>query len=123
MKRLTYILSLIILLSGCPTQYRNQGYWGKDGYAVTKIQDDIFKITVRYTGYSSSRMANFALLRCAETALANGYKYFVFLDERSLVIQCFREKPENVTAPVYDGEQVSKDLKNEHGLDRESKGK
>jgi len=70
------------MLSGCATGYQRQGWTG--GYSEMKVQDDIFKVGFRGNGYcGSGRAEDFALLRCAEVALENGYKYFIILDEKS----------------------------------------
>ena len=122
MKRLTYLLVLIILTGGCLNGHQQKGFWGDDRYSVTKIQDNIFKVTVREDDSTrTGRSSDFALLKCAEVTLENGYKYFVFLDERSLVIQCYREKPEENIKTVYDAEQISRNMTPQDDTNQESK--
>lgn len=73
---------LALFVSGCATGYQKQGFTG--GYTDMKVQDDIFKVGFRGNAYcGSGRAEDFALLRCAEIALENGYKYFVIIDEKS----------------------------------------
>lgn len=82
MKKLTCLLVLVILVSGCATGYGSQGFGG--GYTDVKIQDDIFKISFRGNAYlGSSKCQDYAMLRAAEVALENGYKYFIVLDDKS----------------------------------------
>lgn len=89
---------MVMLVSGCATGYQRQGLTG--GYTDTKIQDDIFKVNFRGNSYCGlDRAENFALLRCAEVVLENGYKYFVIVDEKSLTRTGSYTTP--VTAQTY----------------------
>lgn len=76
------LLGLLFLIGGCATGYHKVGFTG--GYSETKIQDDIFKVEFRGNAKCSlERAEDFTLLRSAEVALENGYKYFVIIDERT----------------------------------------
>ncbi len=80
MIKFVYLLVIIILCSGCATAYKKDGIFG--GYTDTRIQDDIFRVSFKGNGYTSStRATDFALLRGAELVLANGYQYFVIIKE------------------------------------------
>lgn len=71
-----------MLIAGCATGYHPSGFTG--GYSDMKLQDDIFKVSFRGNGYTGrGKTSDLALLRCAELALENGYKYFVILGENS----------------------------------------
>jgi len=112
MKKLIYLLVMVILISGCATGYQREGLTG--GYADMKIQDDIFKVGFRGNGYcGSERAANFALLRCAEVALENGYNYFVIIDEKSLSQTSSYTTP--VTAQTYGNANVYGNSNYAHG--------
>lgn len=77
-----FLAVLVLFLGGCATGYQQQGLTG--GYTDMKIQDDIFKVGFSGNSYcGSARAEDFTLLRSAEVALENGYKYFVILDEKS----------------------------------------
>jgi len=84
MRKIISLIALILILSGCATGYKKQGLTG--GYTDMKLQDDIYKVGFKGNGYCGvERAENLALLRCAEVALNNGYKYFIILDEKSLI--------------------------------------
>jgi len=86
-------LFLCLFLVGCATGYHGKGFTG--GYTDMKIQDNIFKVTFKGNGYSSmERAGDFALLRSAEVAINNGYKYFIVLETNSYV------KTASFTTPV-----------------------
>lgn len=123
------------VVAGCatgpfgPTGYQASGWLG--GYSDMKVQDDIFKVTFSGNGYTNAvRARDFALLRCAEVTLGNGYKYFIIIDEKAsskwggdgwdpsnqTTIKCFKEKPENTDVLVYDAEQVKTNTKNSYGI-------
>lgn len=80
MHRFFYLIIIFVFCSGCATEYQRQGLTG--GYTDTRIQDDIFRVGFKGNGYTSTeRAADLALLRCAELALENGYKYFVIMGQ------------------------------------------
>lgn len=84
MNKAAALLVLVVLISGCATGYHSQGFTG--GYTDIKLQDDIYKVSFKGNGYCGSERAyNMALLRCAEVALNNGYKYFIIIDGKSLI--------------------------------------
>jgi len=78
MKKLLVVL-LCLGLVGCATGYQKQsGWFSKGGYKETKIQDDVYKVDFSGNAYTSkSRTQDLCLLRCAELALENDYKYFM----------------------------------------------
>ncbi len=160
MKKAIVLLALAVLISGCATGYQKQGLMG--GYTNMKLQDDIYKVGFRGNAYTRSEKAeDFTLLRCAEVALENGYKYFVTLETKSEVrttnawsdtsgsvsgtasnsggfsgtysgttyyyayhkpgtsatIKCFKEKPANIQAQIYDAEQVKTNIKKQYGIE------
>lgn len=91
--RKVLILFLCLWLGGCTTGYHKRSWTG--GYSDIQIQDDIFKITFDgNTNTGSDRAENFALLRSAEVALENGYKYFIIIESRT------KTQPEAYTIPA-----------------------
>ncbi|MBI2094932.1 MAG: hypothetical protein HYT89_02055 [Candidatus Omnitrophica bacterium] len=83
--RLFTLLMAVLCCSGCATgsyYYKYQGAAG--GFSEVKIQDDLFKVAYSENQFVSPETAeDFALLRSADVAIQNGYKYFVILEQKS----------------------------------------
>lgn len=80
--RVTIVVLLITVFSGCATAYQPKGFTG--GYSVIKLGEKSFQIT--FDGnFSTSleRASDFSLLRSAEMALANGFRYFIIVDSEN----------------------------------------
>ena len=76
------LLILIFLTYSCATDYQPKSFTG--GYSSTKLGESIFKIHFNGNGYSNSeRIEDFALLRSAEIALENDFKYFIIIDKNN----------------------------------------
>ncbi len=102
MKQLSIIVLVLIFLQGCETSYQSSGFAG--GYSETQLDTNVFKVTFRGNGYTGrERASDFSLLRCAELALQNGYKYFVVIDANSYTSNSTYTTPStsNTTANVY----------------------
>lgn len=69
-------LSLVACASG-PSAYGPAAIGNGLGFEATKIENDRFR--VNYTGRSSAEAQDYALLRAAEIALAEGYSHFRIL--------------------------------------------
>lgn len=68
-----------LALAGCATSYKRTGFTG--GFSETRLQENAFIVSFRGNGYTSrDRSMDFALLRCAELTLENGFKFFVITD-------------------------------------------
>jgi len=79
MKNTTKVLMLFLILFGCATPYQKVGLSG--GYSDTRLQENVFTINFRGNGYTSrERSSDFALLRCAELTIKNGFKFFAVAD-------------------------------------------
>lgn len=78
--RALFILSLAAdMLSDCATTYQLKGFTG--GYSETQLGENIFQVSFRGNGYTSrGRASEFSLLRSAEVALENGFRYFVIVE-------------------------------------------
>lgn len=94
------VLLLAVTLGGCAlasaTGYRPVGPGG--GYTELQLAPDMFRIAFQGNAYTSQeRVADMALLRAADLALAHGAHYFVVLNQlresRSL------QNPTYVTVP------------------------
>lgn len=80
--RIVATLAVVVLLSSCATTYQPQGFSG--GFTETQLDTNVFRVSFRGNGYTSSdRAADFALMRSAELALKNGFTHFVIIDGRS----------------------------------------
>jgi len=103
-----YLLFLLIAAYGCAAEQEKKGYWGEEGYSVTKIQDDVLKVTIREDAQSdTTSVGDATLTRCADAARRYGFEYFVFLDKRSLVIQCYKERPAETSCVGYEATPLS----------------
>lgn len=79
MKSLLTVLASALLLCGCATPYQSTGLTG--GFSETQLQPNVFSVHFRGNGYTSrQRSCDFAMLRCAELALKNGFTHFVIAD-------------------------------------------
>ncbi|MFH1877131.1 MAG: hypothetical protein ABH865_09600 [Candidatus Omnitrophota bacterium] len=93
MEKITYLLLVVLLISGCATPYQKRGTFG--GYRDIKLQEDAFKITFEGNGFiGTERAKDYTLLRCAEVALENNYKYFIIVDGNVSLLS------ESFTTPV-----------------------
>jgi hypothetical protein len=92
MKKLL-LLVLCLGIMGCETAYRIQSF--KGGYADYQLQDDIYKVEFKANAFTDADKAqDYALLRCSEVTLNNGYRYFIIVDEQSY------QKNSSITTPV-----------------------
>jgi hypothetical protein len=78
--RLISIGTLVLVLGGCATSYQPEGFSG--GFSETQLDKNVFRVTFRGNGYTrSERAEDLALLRSADLALSNGFKYFVIVTQ------------------------------------------
>jgi hypothetical protein len=107
MKRMICLGVFLVLLIGCAAQEEKKGYWGEEAYSVTKVQDGVYKITIRESAETgSAEVGDAALIRCADAAMAHGFSYFEFIDRKFLVIQCYKEMPADASATIYDAQEL-----------------
>ncbi len=75
------IVIALIVLAGCATGYKSDGIF-TGGFTETRLQEDMFKINFKGNRYTNrERASDFAMLRCAELTIINGYKYFLIINE------------------------------------------
>jgi hypothetical protein len=73
------IIVLFGLLAGCATPYQRKAF--KGGYSEMRLGENIFQVSFRGNAYTHRDTASdFALLRSAEVALENGFRYFVIVE-------------------------------------------
>lgn len=79
MRAFTILALLVVVLSGCATTYQHKSFTG--GYSETQLGENIFQVSFRGNGYTSrERASDFSLLRSAEVAMENGFRYFVIVE-------------------------------------------
>lgn len=72
-------------MQGCATSYQSAGLTG--GFSETQLDENIFRVAFYGNGYTGEeRVTDFTLLRSAELALKNGYKYFAIIDSNNLTV-------------------------------------
>ncbi len=82
MKKILSVLAFGIFIGGCATPYQKSGLGG--GFIETQLSQNVWKINFNGNQFTKMRRAtDFCLLRGAELALENGYKYFTVLNENS----------------------------------------
>jgi hypothetical protein len=83
MKKSLLVLFLIAAASGfpgCATPYQPIGATG--GFEETQLAPDVFRISFRGNGFTSSdRTQDFVLLRAADLTLVHGFHYFAIVNE------------------------------------------
>ncbi len=79
MRRLIIGLT-VLMLAGCATPYQQGGFRG--GVVATPIAGDMYRVSARGNGFTDpARIEDFVLLRAAETALDQGFDYFIVLSQ------------------------------------------
>ena len=84
MRKSLVLLNLfaLTLLFGCATGYQSTGFSG--GYEETQLSENMYEVSFRGNGYTrKKKAADFALLRCAELTLQNGYTHFAIIDKNA----------------------------------------
>jgi len=86
MKKLILGFSIATIIgfgfTGCATKYQSQGFTG--GYEETQLSKNVFTVSFKGNGYTSStRAKDFTLLRSAEVTLENGFKFFSIISADS----------------------------------------
>jgi hypothetical protein len=83
MKRSIFsMIPLTALLFGCATAYKPHGMSG--GFTETQLDTNVWRVSFRGNEYTKGERAeDFALLRSAELALANGFTHFAFSSSRT----------------------------------------
>jgi len=100
--RTPFLLLFLVFLAGCATSYQPKSFSG--GYSETRLREDIFKVSFKGNGYTSrERAADFALLRSAELALENGFRYFIIVSsEKDSSVSSYTDpSTSHTTATAY----------------------
>ncbi len=76
--KLVFVLSLVIILSGCATPYQSKRFSG--GYTDSRIDANTVRVSFYGNGHTTREtVENDMLYRCAEVTLQDGYDYFVIV--------------------------------------------
>lgn len=71
-----------LVLAACGTPYGSYGLLG--GYTETQLADNVWQVTFEANGYTrQSTTVRYAMLRCAELTLEQGYNYFVIVNKEA----------------------------------------
>ena len=71
-----------IVLAACSTPYGSCGLLG--GYTETQLADNVWQVTFEANGYTrQATTVRYAMLRCAELTLEQGYRYFVIVNKEA----------------------------------------
>jgi hypothetical protein len=80
------------MLIGCSTPYQGQGLRG--GYSDTRIDSNTVLVSFKGNGYTGhEKVETYLLRRCAEVTLADGYDYFVIVDQNDEAVHGSIETP------------------------------
>jgi len=107
MRLLSAFFLVAAVLSGCATGYQKQSVTG--GYSETQLGENIFQVSFRGNGYTRrERASDFSLLRSAEVALENGFRYFVIVEsEKSTNVSTHTTPTTSNTTGTYGGGQFA----------------
>lgn len=80
MKSFLIALISIFILSGCSTKYQQKSFTG--GFSETQLSENSFIVHFKGNAFTSKEKAtDFTLLRSAELAINNGFKYFTVIND------------------------------------------
>lgn len=92
-------LALLILASGCATQYQSSGFTG--GFNETELAPGYFRISFRGNGVTSrERVSDFALLRASELMLSNKCTNFQVLNPKDSVSTSYYSTPQTSSTNI-----------------------
>lgn len=115
------ILTALVSVIGCSSPYQANGVRG--GYTEKKLNDNKFKISFYGNIYTRRYKANdFALLRSAEIADQNNFKFFKIDSDSKIYgfssttyeITGYNEKPSGEM--VYESKKVIEEMRKKHRL-------
>jgi transcriptional regulator of nitric oxide reductase len=82
----------LLVLAACGTPYQDMGFLG--GVEATQIDSNTFRITASGNAYTGTNtVQNYALLKAADTTLAQGCDYFVILGAQDRSSTSYSETP------------------------------
>jgi len=71
-----------LILSACGTPYGSYGLLG--GYTESQLGENVWQVTFESNGYTTqATTVRYAMLRCAELTLEQGYRYFAVINKEA----------------------------------------
>ena len=96
MKKISfYILTFLVLIfMNCSTPYQPRGALG--GYSSNQLEDNTYRVLFKGNQHTKAETVfDYLERRCAEIALAEGFKYFIIYEDSSYVDRTiFIDEPE-----------------------------
>lgn len=81
-KNLLISIASVAAITGCATAYQPKGPMG--GFDETQLDTNVWRVSFKGNGYTKGERAeDFATLRSAELALANGFTHFAFVESKT----------------------------------------
>lgn len=137
------VISLVVLLTSCSTSYQSHSFTG--GYSETQLAENVYRVTFKGNGYTSSdRAADLSLMRAAEIGLENGFTHFVIVDNNEGVdmsitsagahldtvnkpkatntVAYFSKPPQSALGIIYDARFIFESISKKYGIELPLKG-
>jgi len=103
MKLIEALLIAFSLFSCGATKYQETGHTG--GFSETQLNSNVFKVSFKGNAYiSKEKVADFALLRAAESTINKGFNYFTVYDSDNYT------KTGSYTAPSYSNTNINANI-------------
>jgi hypothetical protein len=138
-KKLFLVIMFFIISSSCSTPYQKQSWYShRGGYSATKLTDNSFRVTFNGNAITDGSTAiDFALLRSAELAKLNDFKYFVIAitNKSSMyhethngirelfgrpsvinLIYCYKNKPLDFNNKIYEVSEVIHEIRSKYNI-------
>jgi hypothetical protein len=138
-KKIFLLMLFLIISSSCSTPYQKQSWYShRGGYSAIKLTDNSFRVTFNGNAITDGNTAiDFALLRSAELAKLNDFKYFVIaINNKSTMyhethngirelfgrpsvinlIYCYKNKPLDFNNKIYEVSEVINEIKSKYNI-------
>lgn len=98
--RIALAALLLLVASGCSTEYGKMGLTG--GVDAEPVSNDTYRITALGNGFTSpEQIQDYALLKAAETALAQGQTYFTILGDQNETTNAVGQTPGTLSMNTF----------------------
>lgn len=134
-----FLIFCFVFFTGCATPYQKQTWYAyRGGYFDKKLSDNSFAIIFNGNALILDTTAiDYALLRSAEVAKNNGFKYFtiainnedtiyseMYNNVKSLVnkpsviniIYCYNDKPLKNSLKVYEADEIIRQIRYQYDI-------
>lgn len=143
-KKIFLVMLFLIISSSCSTPYQKQSWYShRGGYSESKLTDNGFRVTFNGNAITDGNTAiDFALLRSAELAKLNDFKYFIiavtntstmhhetYNGIRELIgrpsvinlIYCYKNKPLDFNNKIYEVNETINEIRSKYNIEYISK--